>query len=116
MEDRENVTAGVNKQSEIDDVTIDGKGGRVAGGRLWLVGGWALGGDKVARWQNWKRSVAELSSFKPKGPNKYPVDKEDWTQEIEQRAQQAAQAGEDHCALYSISCVLSSLPTGYRCK
>ena len=31
----------------------------------------------------------------------YPVDKEDWTQEI------------DHCALYSISCLQSSLSTGY---
>ena len=29
-------------------------------------------------------------------------------------AQQAAQAGADHCTLYSISCVQSSLSTGYR--
>ena len=28
--------------------------------------------------------------------------------------QQAAQAGADHCTLYSISCVQSSLSTGYR--
>ena len=33
----------------------------------------------------------------------------DVTQEIEQRAQQAAQAGADHCALCSISCVTSTL-------
>ena len=33
----------------------------------------------------------------------------DVTQEIEQRAQQAAQAGADHYALCSISCVTSTL-------
>ena len=32
---------------------------------------------------------------------------------MEQRAQQAAQAGADHCALYSISYFQSSLSTGY---
>ena len=37
----------------------------------------------------------------------------DVTQEIEQRAQQAAQAGAEHCTLYSISCVQSSLSTVY---
>ena len=36
----------------------------------------------------------------------------DVTQEIEQRAQQAAQAGEDHCTLCSISCVKSTLASG----
>ena len=35
----------------------------------------------------------------------YTEAKVDVTQEIEQRAQQAAQAGADHCALCSISCV-----------
>ena len=34
---------------------------------------------------------------------KYTEAKVDVTQEIEQRAQQAAQAGADHCALCSIS-------------
>ena len=38
----------------------------------------------------------------------------DVTQEIEQRAQQAAQAGADHCALCSISCVTSTLASVYR--
>ena len=33
----------------------------------------------------------------------------DGTQEIEQRAQQAAQAGADHCALCFIFCVISTL-------
>ena len=37
----------------------------------------------------------------------------DVTQEIEQRAQQAAQAGADHCALCSISCVTSTLASVY---
>ena len=37
----------------------------------------------------------------------------DVTQEIEQRAQQAAQAGADRCALYSISCVTSTLASVY---
>ena len=40
---------------------------------------------------------------------KYTEAKVDVTQEIEQKAQQAAQAGADHCALFSISCVTSSL-------
>ena len=35
----------------------------------------------------------------------YRVRLQIWTQEIEQGAQQAAQAGADHCALYSILCV-----------
>ena len=35
------------------------------------------------------------------------------TQEIEQRAQQAAQAGADHCALCSTSCVTSTLASVY---
>ena len=35
----------------------------------------------------------------------YTEAKVDVTQEIEQGAQQAAQAGADHCALYSILCV-----------
>ena len=39
----------------------------------------------------------------------YTEAKVDVTQEIEQRAQQAAQAGADHCALCSISCVTSTL-------
>ena len=39
----------------------------------------------------------------------YTEAKVDETQEIEQRAQQAAQAGGDHCALCSISCVTSTL-------
>ena len=39
----------------------------------------------------------------------YTVAKVDVTQEIEQRAQQADQAGADHCALCSISCVTSTL-------
>ena len=34
----------------------------------------------------------------------YTEAKVDVTQEIEQRAQQVAQAGADHCALCSISC------------
>ena len=37
----------------------------------------------------------------------------DVTQEIEQRAHQAAQAGADHCALCSISCVTSALASVY---
>ena len=43
-----------------------------------------------------------------------PMDKEDWTQEIEQRAQWSAPAWAAYCALYSISCVTSSLSTGYK--
>ena len=43
----------------------------------------------------------------------YTEAKVDVTQEIEQRAQQAAQAGADHCALCSISCVTSTLASGY---
>ena len=39
----------------------------------------------------------------------YTEAKVDVTQGIEQRAQQAAQAGADHCALCSISCVTSTL-------
>ena len=38
----------------------------------------------------------------------------DVTQEIEQRVQQAAQAGADHCALCSISCVTSTLASVYQ--
>ena len=38
----------------------------------------------------------------------YTEAKVDVTQEIEQTAQQAAQAGADHCALCSISCVTST--------
>ena len=37
----------------------------------------------------------------------------DVTQEIEQRVQQAAQAGADHCTLCSISCVTSTLASVY---
>ena len=37
----------------------------------------------------------------------------DVTKEIEQRAQQAAQAGADHCALCSISRVTSTLASVY---
>ena len=37
----------------------------------------------------------------------------DVTQEIEQRAQQAAHAGADHCALRYISCVTSTLASVY---
>ena len=44
----------------------------------------------------------------------YTEAKVDVTQEIEQRAQQAAQAGADHCALYSISCVTSTLASVKR--
>ena len=40
----------------------------------------------------------------------------DVTQEIEQTAQQAAQAGADHCALCSISCVTPTLASVYRKK
>ena len=43
----------------------------------------------------------------------YTEAKVDVTQEIEQRAQQAAQAGADHCALCSISCVISTLASVY---
>ena len=43
----------------------------------------------------------------------YTEAKVDVTQEIEQRAQQAAQAGADHCALGSISCVTSFLASVY---
>ena len=39
----------------------------------------------------------------------YTEAKVDVTQEIEQRAQQAAQVGVDYCALFSISCVTSTL-------
>ena len=39
----------------------------------------------------------------------YTEAKVDVTQEIKQRAQQAAQAGADYCALCSISCVTSTL-------
>ena len=38
----------------------------------------------------------------------------DVTQEIEQRAQQAAQAGAEHCALYSISWTTFHIPSLYR--
>ena len=44
----------------------------------------------------------------------YPVDKEDGTQEIELKVQLSAPAWAAYCAIYSISCVLSSLSTGYR--
>ena len=43
----------------------------------------------------------------------YTEAKVDVTQEIEQRAQQAAQAGADHCALSFISCVTSTLASVY---
>ena len=43
----------------------------------------------------------------------YTEAKVDVTQEIEQRAQQAAQAGADHCALCPISCVTSTLASVY---
>ena len=43
----------------------------------------------------------------------YTEAKVDVTQEIEQRAQQAAQAGADHCALCSISGVTSTLASLY---
>ena len=43
----------------------------------------------------------------------YTEAKVDVTKEIEQRAQQAAQAGADHCALCSISCVTSTLAMVY---
>ena len=43
----------------------------------------------------------------------YTEAKVDVTQEIEQRAQQAALAGADHCALCSISCVRSTLASVY---
>ena len=46
----------------------------------------------------------------------YPEAKVDVTEEIEQRVQQAAQAGADHCALYSISCVTSTLASVYIVK
>ena len=45
--------------------------------------------------------------------NNYTEAKVDVTQEIEQRAQQAAQAGAEHCALCSISCVTSNLASVY---
>ena len=45
--------------------------------------------------------------------NPYTEPKVDVTQEIKQRAQQAAQAGADHCALCSISCVTSTLASVY---
>ena len=41
------------------------------------------------------------------------MDKEDWTQEMEQRAQWSAPAWAAYCTLYSISCVSSSFSTGY---
>ena len=41
----------------------------------------------------------------------YPVDKEDWTQEMEYRSQWSALAWAAYCALYYISCVQSSLST-----
>ena len=41
------------------------------------------------------------------------MDKEDGTQEIEQRVQWSAPAWAASSALYSISCVQSSLSTGY---
>ena len=45
----------------------------------------------------------------------YPVDKEDGTQDMEQRAQWSAPARAAYCTLYSISCVQSSfLSTRYR--
>ena len=43
----------------------------------------------------------------------YPVDKEDGTQDMEQRAQWSAPAWAAYCAVYSISYVPSSLSTGY---
>ena len=43
----------------------------------------------------------------------YAEAKVDVTQEIEQRVHQAAQAGADHCALCSISCVTSTLASVY---
>ena len=46
----------------------------------------------------------------------YTEAKVDVTQEIEQRAQQAAQAGADHCAFCSISCVTSTLASVYMVK
>ena len=52
-------------------------------------------------------SYAKLDFF-------YTEAKVDVTPEIEQRAQQAAQAGADHCALCSISCVTSTLASVYH--
>ena len=57
-------------------------------------------------WLRWKRRSHCI-------PIHYPVDKEDWTQEWEQRAQWSARTWAAYCALYSISCAPSSLSTGY---
>ena len=50
---------------------------------------------------------------KKQNHNTYTEAKADETQEVEQRAQQAAQAGADHCTLCSISCVTSTLASVY---
>ena len=50
-----------------------------------------------------------MSATATSGLDMYTEAKVDVTQEKEQRAQQAAQAGADHCALCSISCVTSTL-------
>ena len=62
------------------------------------------------------RQIKKLNLIIAWEPNRkkwdYTEAKVDVTQEIEQRAQQAAQAGADHYALNTISCVQSSLSTG----
>ena len=79
--------------------------------------------DEIGRWiLDWENSematatrgksiLAEKTCAEQEHVN-YTEAKVDVAQEIEQRAKQAAQAGADHCALYSIFCVQSSLSTG----
>ena len=57
------------------------------------------------------RMCLSLSCLILSALNNYTEAKVDVTQEIEQRAQQAAQAGADHCALCSTGCLTVSVPT-----
>ena len=62
---------------------------------------WSVG---LKAHQNWMSLVQYVWQAISK-PSLYRVRLQIWTQEMEQSAQQAAQAGADHCALHSISCV-----------
>ena len=58
---------------------------------------------------NLRLTFTSLTLTLKQGWEVYTEAKVDVTQEIEQRAQQTAQAGADHCTLCSISCVTSTL-------
>ena len=64
--------------------------------------------------KNTECSIASMSIWRLLVVYIYTEAKVDVTQEIKQRVQQAAQAGADHYALCSISCVTSTLASVYR--